>query len=42
MTGVDSEGHAVVVRAARLSHRRASVFIMVIDKDGTTYTLPSE
>ncbi|KAK8385002.1 hypothetical protein O3P69_014516 [Scylla paramamosain] len=40
--GVDSEGRAVVIRAARLSRRRASLFVSVTDKDGTVYTLPNQ
>lgn len=40
--GVDSEGRVVVIRAARHSHRRASLLVCITDKDGTVYTLPNQ
>lgn len=40
--GMDSEGRAVVARVVRMTQRRSSVILMVVDKNGDVYTLPNQ
>ncbi|XP_071524081.1 uncharacterized phosphotransferase YvkC-like [Panulirus ornatus] len=42
LCAVDRHGRAVVARVVRQTHRRASVFMCVVDQTGDVYTLPNQ